>query len=270
MTATDWSQVATGWADNRQQVEQMKAPLSERMLAHLVLRPGQQVLELGSGPGEFARRLAELVSPGGSVLASDVAPGMVEVARDVLAECPSVEVAEIDAARTGLPDASFDAVVFRMGLMLVDKPVEAVQEARRVLREAGCFAAAVWASPALNPWLTTVGMSAMTAGLVHGGPPTGPGGVFSLSDAESLLQLGREGGFDSVEVEPVDLVVSFRDADHHFAHVSQMAGPLAGALARADEAQLEVVRSTHAALSAPFQGEEGLVFPAQALLLVAR
>lgn len=270
MTATDWSLVASGWTEQRGFVEQMKAPLTERMLHHLDLRPGQHVLELGCGPGELARRLSSIVGPGGHVLASDVAPGMVEAARGVLADCPEIEVAELDAVKTDLAAGSFDAVVFRMGLMLVEEPLAAVQEARRVLRDGGCLAAAVWAGPDRNPWLSTVGMSAMTAGLVHGGPPTGPGGVFSLSDAEALLALGRDAGFSAVTIDEVDLTLRFRDTEHHLEHVREMAAPLAGVIAGADEAQLAILRSTHVALTAPFQTEDGLVLPARALLLIAR
>jgi len=34
--------------------------------------------------------------------------------------------------------------------------------------------------------MTCVGMAAMMTGLVSGGPPVGPGGIFSLGDPEAL------------------------------------------------------------------------------------
>jgi ubiquinone/menaquinone biosynthesis C-methylase UbiE len=91
--------------------------------------------------------------------------------------CPYVVARQID-----LPDASMDIVVFRMGLMLVTEPKRVLEECHRVLRSGGMLGVAVWAAPQHNPWLTSVGMAAMMHGLVSGGPPTGPGGPFSLAD----------------------------------------------------------------------------------------
>ena len=269
MTATDWSNVATGWKTNIEFVERMKAPLSERMLQAVGLRPGNRVLELGCGTGALARRVADVVGPSGHVLATDVAAGMVDVARATLADLPNVTVDEVDAAKTGLDDGSFDAVLFRMGLMFVEEPAQAVQEARRVLRPDGRFAAAVWAGPLDNPWLFSVGFAAMTAGIVAGGPPTGPGELFSLSDPEVLRAAG-EAAFDTVTVEQVDLEVSYPDNDAHFAQVSAMAGPLASCIARADEATRETVRRGAADAAERFRTDDGLLFPAKAWLLTAR
>jgi SAM-dependent methyltransferase len=269
MTATDWTNVATGWKANSEYVERMKAPLTERMLLALDLGLGDRVLELGCGTGALAALLADQVGPTGHVLASDVAPGMVEVASAALAGRSNVVVEELDAAKTDLDGSSFDAVVFRMGLMFVEEPTLAVQEARRVLKPGGRFAAAVWAGPLDNPWLFSVGFAAMTAGIVSGGPPTGPGGLFSLSDPQTLRAVG-ECAFDSVSVEPVELEVAFADTDAHFAHVSAMAGSLAACIARSDETTKEAVRRGAADASARYLTDDGLLFPAKAWLLTAR
>lgn len=269
MTATDWTNVAAGWDANSDHVEQMKAPLTARMLEQLELTPGDTVLELGCGTGALAATLAAAVGPTGHVLATDVATGMVDVARARLAHLPNVEVDERDAVKTDLPDASVDAVVFRMGLMFVEEPADAVQEARRVLRPGGRLVAAVWAGPLDNPWLFSVGFAAMTAGIVSGGPPTGPGGLFSLSDPEVLRAAGQA-GFETVMVESVDLEAAFADSDEHFVHVSALAGPLASCIARADTPTRDAVRRGAVEAAARFETERGLVFPAKAWLLSAR
>src|SRR5450759_4666087 len=189
MTTTgtvDWTAVASGWDAHRGHVEGMKEELSRRLLAQLDLQPGDRVLELGAGTGELARQLAAAVGPLGHVTGDDVAQGMVELQRKTLAGLDNAEVARLDAFDTGREAGTFDAVVFRMGLMLVDDPPRVLRECHRLLAQGGRLAVAVWAGPEHNPWMTCVGMAAMMHGLVSGGPPTGPGGMFSLSDPAVL------------------------------------------------------------------------------------
>ena len=228
--ASEWTDVAHGWDLHRDRVERMKAPLTAELLMSLALRPGEQVLELGAGTGELARVFADAVAPGGRVLATDVAPGMVDLIRRTTADRPDISVQQAEATSTGLEAASFDAVVFRMGLMFVPEPVEALRECRRVLRPDGRAAVAVWAGPGQNPWLTAVGMSAMMQGLVQGGPPTGPGGIFSLGEPDHLGQLARDAGFSDVKVRRVPIVAHYGSADQHYDSVKSLAGPLHHAL----------------------------------------
>lgn len=84
------------------------------MLALLNVRPGQQVLDVGSGSGWTTALLAHLVGPTGRVYAVEVVPALVEQSRAVLAELdlPQVEVAQARADVLGLPDqAPFDRVL---------------------------------------------------------------------------------------------------------------------------------------------------------------
>ena len=110
----------------------------------------------------------------GRVLISDIAPGMVEVARRRNAALDNVDVAILDASTIDQPDASYDVVACRMGLMFTPDPEVAVAEIHRVLAPGGRFGALTWGPMEHNPWMTCVGMAAMLHGLVGGGPPVGP------------------------------------------------------------------------------------------------
>jgi hypothetical protein len=159
-----------------------------------------------------------------------------------------------------------DVVLFRMGLMLLEQPATALTEIRRLLAPRGRAGVMVWAGPEHNPWLMAAGMSAMMHGLVSGGPPTGPGGVFSLADAALLGDLLTEAGLIDVEVTPVDTPFAFADADEHFAVVSVMAPPLAEALRLASPEDYDAVRRTAAGIVASHAGDDGLVLPGRALV----
>jgi SAM-dependent methyltransferase len=267
----DWSSVAAAWERNADRVETAKVPATKVLLDRLAIRPGDRVLELGAGPGSLGPRLAELAGPGGRVHLTDLAPGMVEVARHRNAGVAGVEVDVVDATRTALPTAAYDVVLFRMGLMLIEEPALAVAEIRRLLAPGGRAGVVVWAGMEHNPWLTAIGMAAMSQGLVQGGPPIGPGGVFSLGDPTVLAGLLTAGGLTGVEVTEVDTPFAFAGEDDHFAMVSVMAPPLAAALAAASPEALAAVRETAATIVAPYRtGTGALLVPGRALVATAR
>jgi SAM-dependent methyltransferase len=270
----DWSAVAPQWDSHRADVEAMKTELTAQLLAGLEPLAGRRVLELGAGTGELAARLADAVGPDGSVLASDVADGMVRLLEARLGALPGldtaqIDTAQIDAASIPLPDASVDVVVFRMGLMLMTEPEVALQEMRRVLRPGGRIAVAVWGGPQDNPWMVTVGMAAMMQGLVQGGPPLGPGGPFSLADPVELEKLVRGAGFSEVSVVAVDSTRRFNDAAQHLDVVRALAPHLSEALSRASAEQLAAVRQTVADLTAKYRSDDGLDLPSRAVLCIA-
>lgn len=266
----EWTDVASAWDERRHHIESMKTKLSSHLIEGLAIRPGEQVLELGAGTGEFALRLREQVLPGGAVLATDVAHGMVELLRRTFDGATNLRVEQIDACRMALADGSVDVVVFRMGLMLVAEPPQVVRECDRVLRPGGRLGVAVWAGPEHNPWLTSVGMAAMMHGLVSGGPPTGPGGPFSLADPARLERLLRDNGFADVAVQDVETESNFADADEHFATVISLAPPLAAALAAATDATRAAVRNTAAQLIEGYRTPGGFAVPGRALIGIAR
>jgi SAM-dependent methyltransferase len=265
----DWGSVASNWDAHRGHVEAMKSELTAALCQGLALTAGDRVLELGAGTGALAQRLALAVHPGGSVLASDVAPGMVELIRAGAAGHPEIEVAQIDANDIPLAGGSFDAIAFRMGLMLLPEPARALAECRRVLAPGGRIAIAVWAGPQFNPWLTTLAISAMMQGLMPAGPPTGPGNPFSLAEPAEFEAVVTAAGFTGVDVRAIDGVASFSTADEHFDTVRFLAPPLAAALSNASPEVLAEVRAATAAMVEKFRAADGLRIPLRALLCTA-
>jgi SAM-dependent methyltransferase len=265
----DWTSVAPGWDAHRAEIETMKEEVTRDLLARLDLQPGERVLELGAGTGELALQLASAVGPTGHVIASDVAPGMVALLRTTLADAANVEVGQLDALDTGLPGGSVDAVVMRFGLMLVDDPEAVLRECRRVLAPGGRVAVAVWAAAQHNPWLLYVGMAAQMHGVVTGGPPTGPGGIFSLGEQSVLEGAVRNAGFADATIHEVPTTSTFANSDEHFDTVASLAGPLSAAIAGASEETRAAMRTTAADLAKAHRTPDGLVLAGRALVCVA-
>ena len=268
--ASDWSEVADAWDTHVDDIDEVSSAATSAMLDRLAVRSGDRVLELAAGPGNLGATWSRRVGPAGAVVLSDIAQGMVEVARRRNAAFANVEVATIDASAIVRPDGSFDIVASRMGLMFTPEPAVAFAEIRRVLAPGGRFAALTWAGPEHNPWLTCVGMAAMINGLVAGGPPVGPGSIFSLGDPNVLESLAKGAGFDAVTVDELPVVFPADDIDSHVNRVSSLAGPLAAAFRNAPSEQLAAVRRTAADLAAPYTTDAGLAIPGRALLVAGR
>ena len=126
------------------------------------LAPGQALLDVGCGPGTITVDLARRVAPG-PVTGIDVAPGIVARATELgrTAGLGNLEFATGDVYALGFGDATFDVVHLHQVLQHLTRPVDALAEARRVLRPGGIlaardgdFAAYPWApaDPALDRW----------------------------------------------------------------------------------------------------------------------
>lgn len=268
--AADWSAVAGAWEANADYVESHSVAATQALVEAADVRRGDRLLELAAGPGTLGAEWSRLVGPEGRVLISDLAPGMVEAARRQNAGLDNVELAVLDAASIARPDRSFDVVVCRMGLMFTPDPAVALAEIRRVLAEGGRFAALTWGGIEHNPWMTCVGMAAMANGLVAGGPPVGPGGIFSLGDPAHLSGLARDAGFDDVAVAEIPVTFRSDSIETHVRRVSSLAGPLAAAFAAATPQQLDAVRQTAAQLAADYLDEDGVTLPGRAVLVAGR
>lgn len=265
--AQEWSAVAQAWDATTDYVDRHSVAATDALVAAVDVRPGDRVLELAAGPGSLGATWSRLTGPTGHVVLSDVAPGMVEVATIRNAQHDNVDVAVVDASAIARPDASFDVVACRMGLMFTPDPAVAVAEIHRVLRSGGRFGALTWGGIEHNPWMTCVGMAAMMNGVVSGGPPVGPGTIFSLSDPEDLARLVESGGFADVRVDEVETTFRAASIGAHVATVSSLAAPLAAAFAAATPDQLAGVERTAAELAAGYTSDDGLALPGRALLV---
>src|SRR5438270_10254732 len=75
------------------------------------VQPGDRVLDVGCGPGYFARMLAEAVGATGSVVGIDAAPEMIEYASRKARRLSNCRFQSGAAESLAFPDATFDVVV---------------------------------------------------------------------------------------------------------------------------------------------------------------
>jgi SAM-dependent methyltransferase len=108
----------------------------EAFRALLAARPGERVVDIGSGPGFLAAEIADAVAPGGSVVGVDPSESMHALARK-RETAGAVELVTGDAYSLPLDDESCDAAVTTQVYEYVEDIPRALAEARRVLRPGG-------------------------------------------------------------------------------------------------------------------------------------
>jgi SAM-dependent methyltransferase len=268
--ADEWSSVADAWDEHVDYVDDHSGEVTARWVERLDVRPGDRVLELAAGPGSLGPTWSDLVGPSGQVVLSDLAGGMVAVAARRARHLANVTVAQIDASAIEREDASFDVVASRMGLMFTPEPDRSLAEIHRVLAPGGRVGLLTWGAIEHNPWMTCVGMAAMVNGVVTGGPPVGPGGVFSLGDLAELEALVKGTGFVDVTASAHPVTFAVDDIGLHVERVGSLAGPMAAAFAAAAPEQLAAVRRTAMELAAPYATAGGWSIPGLVNLVIGR
>lgn len=198
----DWldDERAVAWSKWHAQWQVQSRAATEAMVRAVAPRPGMHVLDLACGTGEPAITLARAVMPGGRVTAADLAPGMLESARENAARAgvANITFQQADAEALPFTDGSFDAVTCRFGIMFVPNVGRAFEQVRRVLRPGGRAAFMGWGPREDNPvFLTTTGVLKRHVDMPDPQPDAPDGYRFAKKGSFSAAL--RQAGFSLVE-----------------------------------------------------------------------
>lgn len=149
-----WDDLAPGWEDRREWILGFTGAVNEWLAARVDPQPGRCILDVAAGTGDLGFVAAERVGEDGKVLCTDFSPEMLAAAlrNGERRGLSNVEYRVLDAERMDLDDDSVDGVLSRWGDILMADPAAALSETRRVLREGGTLAFAVWQTPDRNAW----------------------------------------------------------------------------------------------------------------------
>lgn len=239
-----WDSVAPAWGAHADTVDDRGAAVTRAMLHAARVGPGDAVLELACGPGGVGLAAAEAVGPAGRVVLSDVAPAMTAIAasRADARGLGNVTTRTIDLEAVDEPDAAYDVVVCRAGLMFASDPARAVAGACRVLRPGGRAVFAVWGPRSQNPWLGVL-LDAVGAAIGMEIPPPGVPGPFSLDRPDALHAALVDGGLAGVAVVDVPEPTTVESFEAWWAMVPSLAGPLVQVLASLPAEVVDAVRA---------------------------
>ncbi len=107
------------------------------------LKNGMTAVDLACGSGALTRLASQSIGPTGRAIGIDLNHAELALARSRCRACANVEFFEESADALSLPDASADAVLCHMALMLFCPVEPALAEIARILRTDGMLAAVI-------------------------------------------------------------------------------------------------------------------------------
>lgn len=267
-----WDKAAEGWNRNAAVIQDWLSGITAAMLDAASIKIGSRVLDVAAGAGNQTLDIAHRVGGKGYVLATDISPRILELARvnAAVAGFAQVQTRIADAQSLGLAGSDFDAVVCRLGLMLCTEPLKVLQEARQALKAGGRLAAVVFSTPQSNPCLTLMMATALHAVGAPPRSPFAPGSLLSLGQPGLMAQLLHDAGFVDIEVQPVSAPFRLPSAQHYVDFVRSSGSPIMEILATLDTAAQGKAWADMAAKLEVFTTPDGWVGPNELLLCWAK
>ena len=208
-----WDDSADGWRRWWPTFERAAQTVNDRLVELAGLRAGDRVLDIATGSGEPALTAARAVGPSGRVIAVDMSPRMLAIARERVdaAGLTNVELVESDAESLRLDAHSFDAALCRWGLMFMTDLDGVLRAMHRALKAGGRFATAVWSVADKVPicGLARDAIRRIT-GIVP--PPNAPDPT-KLADTSILERALAAAGFRDVTIEGKVVTFEFPSPD---------------------------------------------------------
>lgn len=195
-----WDQISDLYL---REIDRRFIPVVEGVIARAGIKPGETVLDLGTGTGAVAIHAAQATGPAGSVVGVDISPDMLRLAGRLIASTglKNVELREGRAEALPVEAGRFDVVLASLSLMYVIDRAAAAKEIVRILKPGGRLVAAVWAGPDK----CDIVRFQQTAGSFAPKPPVPNVGPGAMADATIFLkQLADAGLVANVETEELE------------------------------------------------------------------
>ena len=267
----DWSRVAPAWEKWDALLHQNLSFLNYRLVGDARIRPGQRVLDLGSGTGYPAIVAADAVGNQGEVIGFDLSEEMLDRAKRKAYGLGlfNLDFRVADVTRLSEGDGSFDAVISRFCLMFLPDVPKAVAEIGRVLKPGGYLAAAVWSGADQNPFIR-IPMEALKRFIDLPTPPPGQPGIFRLAKPGDLSGMAEKAGLQKLADEEIQADSFYDSAETYWTNLLDMAAPLQPLFAKLStkdraEAERQIKESVE-----PYRKGEEIAVPMAIRIVVAR
>lgn len=222
-----WSIAPTYWS---QHFEPYFLPMYKKVLEQLQLTEETLLLDAGCGSGLFS---SMAISTGAQVIGIDAASGLLEIARQ---RNPENNFLEEDLEALPFADNSFNVVTGFNSFQYAGDFEKALQEARRVLKNKGRLALAIWDKPEVSE--ATEVLKAI--GRFLPSPPPGTPGPFALSEEGRIEAILKKNGLKLLHKTTVGCPILYHKLSDGVKSFMGT-GPAAAACNYADEKKVKEV-----------------------------
>jgi SAM-dependent methyltransferase len=268
-TREQWQAAANAWNEWGPLLRAWLGPATEIMLDMAKIRPGSRVLDVAAGAGDQTLQTAARVGPNGYVLASDISSKILDfAARNARAAgYANVETKVLDGEDLVVPEASFDAVISRVGLIYFPDQQRALAGMKRALKPGGRVAAIVYSTPENNKFFS-VPVSIIRRRAKLPAPLAGQPGPFSLGAPGVLEDQLAKAGFRDIETRRVAAPVKLTSATECVRFEKESFGALHQMLAGLDEASRSAAWAEIEQKLGEFDGLSGFEGPCEVIVAV--
>lgn len=251
-------------AYERVMVPAVFGPWAKDLLATAALALGMRVLDVACGTGIVARLAAPLVGPTGRIVGLDTNEAMLAVARaQPTPNGARIEWQQRDATKLSFPDAEFDTGLCQQGLQYMPDRPAVLREMKRVLVSGGQLGLTVF-SQSIGYQVferTAAQFVGEEAAAIMREP-------FGLADLDELSVLIEMAGLSTVRIHTKTLTARFPLTSDFIDY--QLGGRLANAVSKlSDDTRAALVAALRTGFE-PYTDPDGLAFPMEAHVVLAR
>jgi len=268
-TRQQWDVASEAWYRWAPLLREWLGKSTEKMLEMAAINEGQSVLDVAAGAGDQTIFAARKVGSSGSVLATDISPKILEFAKQTAKSAGylNIKTQVMDGENLTLPDASFEAVISRVGLIYFPDRQRALSEMFRVLKPGGKMAAIVYSTADKNKFFSVpVSIIRNRAKL----PPPSPGqpGPFSLGGEGIIEEAFSKAGFSNVSSVRVDSPLVLPAASFCVAFQKESFGALHQMMSGLTDAEKESVWKEIESELKQFETGDGFAGPCEMIVAV--
>jgi SAM-dependent methyltransferase len=240
------------------EISRSVADAIEHCVSRLRPQAGEAILDVATGTGWTARRLAR---HGARVVGIDFGPDLIEAARRHAGQQGlQIDFRVGDAERLPCADGEFDAVVSTFGVMFATRPEQAAAELARTCRKGGRLALATWL-PDSNVFRMFMAMKPYLAAVAS--PPPSP---FEWGRPERVSEL--LGHAFELRFEQGRSQYHVADGEAAWQMFTAGYGPTRSLAASLDDDRRGQLRQDFIALHDQFRTELGITMPRDYLVTI--
>ncbi len=261
-----WNRYAGGWKKWDEFTMHFLKPMGDSIITALEIRKTDKVLDIACGTGEPGLTIAGIANKG-SVIGIDLSEEMLEVANEhaISKQIKNYETKVCDVSELPFENGSFDKVSCRMGFMFFPDMQLAANEMYRILKTGGKMATSVWGVAERNIWVTSV-TDVINRNMQLTGPLPGEPSMFRCASVGVMEGIFEAAGFLNIKASELNGVRIYKDFDHLWKMMNDVAAPVVGAMVKANDEMKQKIKDEVQQLTQQYQTTEGLALEFSSLI----